>query len=192
MINNFKQIESLLKFEDENEFYFMQIIQRKKEHPHLGSNNKILKSFYIYSLKQYFDLQNTIISICSTYNARAYIHLNKKNSRLISFEMMEQLAHQIKCNQVNDLHRLYDSMCGRYQFTKDKTWIVDIDEKEISPLMLAFIDHECEPKGEKIYSVIPTKNGFHLITKPFNAQKFGEKYPEIDIHKNNPTILFAI
>jgi len=31
MIDNFKQIESLLKFDNEYQFYFLQIIQRKKD-----------------------------------------------------------------------------------------------------------------------------------------------------------------
>lgn len=26
--------------------------------------------------------------------------------------------------------------------------------------------------------------------KSFNLQKFKEKYPDVDVHKNNPTILF--
>ena len=47
-----------------------------------------------------------------------------------------------------------------------------------------------EPKGDKILAVIPTLNGVHLITKPFNLQKFKELYPLIDVHKNNPTLLY--
>jgi len=64
-----------------------------------------------------------------------------------------------------------------------------------------YIEHECEPfnvshKGSiaiynsKIYTQIPTKNGYHIITKPFNLKQFKDKYPDIDVHKNNPTILY--
>lgn len=42
----------------------------------------------------------------------------------------------------------------------------------------------------KIYDYIPTKNGYHIITKPFNLKQFKDKYPDIDVHKNNPTILY--
>lgn len=54
MINNFEQIKSLLKFEDENEFYFLQIIQRKKDHKEsnfklgISNNNRLIKAYYIY------------------------------------------------------------------------------------------------------------------------------------------------
>jgi hypothetical protein len=44
--------------------------------------------------------------------------------------------------------------------------------------------------GPKIESIIPTKNGHHLITKRFDVNKFKEKYPEIDVVKKNPTLLY--
>ena len=45
---------------------------------------------------------------------------------------------------------------------------------------------------EKFYARIPTKSGIHLISKPFNMNTFKKKYPNIDVHKDNPTILFCI
>lgn len=35
-VNNFEQIESLLDFTSSNDFYFVQIIQRKKENPEIS------------------------------------------------------------------------------------------------------------------------------------------------------------
>lgn len=35
-----------------------------------------------------------------------------------------------------------------------------------------------------------TKSGYHLITKPFDMQVFRERFPDIDVHKNNPTNLY--
>jgi hypothetical protein len=46
------------------------------------------------------------------------------------------------------------------------------------------------PEGEKIEAVIPTKNGIHLITKRFDVMKFSRQYPDIDIQKKNPTLLY--
>jgi hypothetical protein len=64
------------------------------------------------------------------------------------------------------------------------------DIKEASPIMMAHIDNECKPYGSKIESIIPTKSGHHLITKKFDVMKFKEKYPNIDIQKKNPTLLY--
>jgi hypothetical protein len=44
--------------------------------------------------------------------------------------------------------------------------------------------------GPKVEAIIPTKNGHHLITKRFDVQAFKEKYPDVDIQKKNPTLLF--
>jgi len=40
MIDNFEQIKKLLTFETEDDFYFGQILQRKKEHPELFKMEK--------------------------------------------------------------------------------------------------------------------------------------------------------
>ena len=57
MINNLEKIKELLNFEDEHDFYFLQILQRKKDHPEgtvVGSNNssRLIKGYYIYSIDQ--------------------------------------------------------------------------------------------------------------------------------------------
>ena len=44
----------------------------------------------------------------------------------------------------------------------------------------------------KIIETVPTRHGYHLITKPFNKKAFYEKYnSSIDIHDNNPTVLYV-
>jgi hypothetical protein len=47
-----------------------------------------------------------------------------------------------------------------------------------------------KPEGPKIEAVIPTKNGYHLITGKFDVKTFKDKYPDIDIQKKNPTLLY--
>ena len=37
---------------------------------------------------------------------------------------------------------------------------------------------------------VPTAHGIHLITRAFNRQKFCEHFPKIDVHTNNPTLLY--
>ena len=140
-----------------------------------------------------------MILLAKTFNARIYIHLNRRNAKMIALEMMEDLAHSIKSNQFY-LSKIYSSACGRHHSEKDKTWIIDYDyvtghymetvdgviiDKIATSLALI------EPLNtQKILARIPTKNGIHLICKPFNSQKFKELYPKIEIHKNNPVNLF--
>lgn len=51
MINNILAIKSLLHFQSEDDFYHLQILKRKKEHPELGSNSYVVKTYYIRSVE---------------------------------------------------------------------------------------------------------------------------------------------
>jgi len=210
MVDNFELIKLLLKFENPDDFYFVQVIQRKKDHKEenkrLGRNNnaRLIKAYYIYSVEQLEEYKDEIIALSKMFNARVGINLNRRNSRKLALEMNEQLAACLKSENYN-LSKLYNSCCGMVT-GGDKLWLVDLDDvKTPSPLMLAFIDYECEPitkptfdeagmvvnSNSKIVATIPTKNGLHLITTAFNSKKFGEMFPGIEVHKNNPTLLYC-
>ena len=196
MVNNFEQIKKLLKFDSEEEFYFVQILQRTKENPNLGKNNNLIRTYNVYSLEYLDKKKQEMITIATALNARIYIHLNRRNAKMLAFELLEDVAHQMKSNQFQTISHSYDSICGKHHSEKDKSWVLDVDNEEskIEPLIYESNLHQflatLEPIGNKVLSYIPTKNGYHLITKPFNSQKFGEVYPEIVQHKNNPTVLF--
>jgi hypothetical protein len=192
MTDNFEQIKSILKFE-EDYFYFIQIIQRKKEIPELGSNNRIIRSYMINSLEKLENNEAEIIQMCEMFNARAYIHLNRRKWNKIALECLRHNAELIANGQHDGIKSSLETVIGRHNCEPkgEKTWIVDIDEK-LPQYTMQVEDYinSLEPEGLKVKSILPTKNGYHLITSPFNSQIFGEKYPEIDIHKDNPTILY--
>lgn len=191
MTNNIEQIKSLLKFENENEFYFVQVIQRSKENTSLGKNNNLVKAYYVYSL-EYLDKKfPEMCKLAEVFNARVYIHLNRRDAYNIALELMEDLAHNIRGNHLQILSKSYSSVCGKHHSEKDKTWIIDIDESLTEYLQDFFYTklYKVRPEGNKIVSYIPTKNGFHIITKPFDVST-AELATDIQIHKNNPTILF--
>lgn len=190
MIDNINKILPFLKFESEDDFYYLQILQRKKENPQIGSNSRVIKNYYITSEKYLLDRYEEIKILCEVFNARASIRLNKRSFEKVGFKTMENLANTIMNREYKFLNKSYDRACGLLNNEKEKKWILDIDKKEISPLMMAFLDNDIEPIGSKIYEIINSKSGYHLITKPFNTQKFREKYPEIEIHKDNPTNLY--
>jgi hypothetical protein len=116
-------------------------------------------------------------------------HVQKQNQFDVSLNMMVALAQRIQDGNHNQ-KGLFDSVVGQIK-TQEKRWIIDVDDvEEASPIMMAYIDHECKPYGSKIEAVIPTKSGHHLITKKFDVMKFKEMYPNIDIQKKNPTLLY--
>lgn len=209
VINNLELIKPLLKFDSSDTYYHLQILKRKKdceEHEKARNNNaRCLKTYYISSI-EYLELRfSEIQKLCKNHNARAYINLNAKSFIKTGFQLNLLIADRMKNNQFEYMYRSYESVAGMSDVNIDeKRWIVDIDEKEILPSMLSHIEYDCDPKStfegdflgfythfnSKLISYIPTKSGWHIITKPFNVKQFKDKYPEVDIQKNNPTLLY--
>lgn len=190
-VDNLNLIIPFLKFESEDDFYYLQILQRKKENPQLGSNSRVIKNYYIRSVDYLIQHYDEIKKLCEVFNARASIRLNKRSFYKTSFKTMENIAHNMSNKDFMNISKSYDRACGLGHNDPEKKWILDVDGcVEASPIMLAFIDNSIEPKESKIYGIIPSKTGLHIITKPFNLQEFNKKYPEIDVHKDNPTNLY--
>ena len=192
MINNFEKISHHLIFESSDDFYHLMILKRKKEHPELGSNSITVSTYYINSKEHLERLEDEIINLCNFHNARAYINLNKRSYENLAFQTLRKVTDIIMNKDWKQVKYAFNSVSGAYSNAKDnKKWIVDLDDiTQVSPLMMAYIDHECMPFGSKCLDIIPTKNGVHLITKPFDLRKFQEKYPDVQVQKNNPSVLF--
>lgn len=198
MIDNFDQIAALLEYPNEDTFYFLQLIKRKKDNPELGNNSVTVKSYYVYGNDYLFKKKDEIIKLCEAFNARASINLNPRNNKKVAFALLQKIANQMSNGDFNNIKNAYDSVCGVYTSEIDKRWIVDIDVKDvllvkdvseyIESLQREINDERSET--HKILACLETKNGFHLITNPFRVDKFKLKYPLLDLHKNNPSILY--
>lgn len=192
MIDNFEQIKKLLTFETEDDFYFGQILQRKKEHPELGSNSHVVKTYFITSTDHLQYYKEEMICLCKHHNARAGINLNKRSFEKVAFHALAKVTDQLLNHDYKSVRKAYASACGIAHSDKNKKWIIDIDHKNRRAIndVMAFIERIPRPEGSKFIDIIETKNGFHLITRPFDIQTFKTQYPEIEIHKDNPTLLF--
>lgn len=192
MINNIELIKPLLNFENEGDFYMLYVLKRKKDQPEGERDNhqsvRTLRSYCINSIEQLERKYDEIQLLCETFKARAYIHVQKQNHKDVSLNMMVALAQRIQDGN-HQQQSLFDSVVGQLK-TYEKRWIVDIDEKEISPIMLAHLEHNCRPFGDKVIAIIPTKNGHHLITERFDVMEFKKQYPDLGIQKKNPTLLY--
>ena len=209
IINNLELIKPFLKFESNDIYYHLQILKRRKdclEHEKARNNNsRCLKTYYISSIEYLEEKFPEIQKLCKHHQARAYINLNSKSYIKTAFEMNIKVAERMKNKQFEYIYRSYESAAGMSDVNVGNIrWIVDIDEKEISPLMLSYIEYHCVPFSNWTYNVdndidvfnskilakIPTKSGWHLITKPFNLQQFKQQYPDVDVQKNNPTLCY--
>lgn len=190
-IDNFDIILPLLKYDCDDDFYYLQILQRKKENDELGSNSRVVRNYYIKSNDYLANRKDEIIKLCTVFNARAMIRLNRRSFEKTAYKAMQNLANTMSNKEWVFCMKAYDRACGQGHNEADKTWIVDIDGVgRLTNDMVRYIERECEPIGNKFIAVIPSKNGCHLITRPFNLQTFKTLFPDIEVHKDNPTNLY--
>jgi hypothetical protein len=193
MIDNLEIIKPLLNFEKEGDFYMLFILKRKKDQPEIERDNhqsvRTIKTYCIESAEYLNHRYEEIKSLCEIFKARAYIHVQKQNHKDVSLEMMITLAQRIKNGQHIQNH-LFDSVVGQLK-THEKRWVVDIDSKDISKVedVKSFIN-SLRPVSDKIEEIIPTKNGYHLITKRFDVLEFHKEFSDVEIQKKNPTLLY--
>jgi hypothetical protein len=182
MIDNIVAIKDLLTFESEDDFYHLQILKRKKENPELGSNSYVVKTYYINSIEYLDSKIDEIIHLCNFHNARACINLNRRSYEKIAFHTLKKVTDQIMNKDFKSVRKAYESVCGSFSNEKDKKWIIDIDHKDfdLSEVkrhvfynnLISNIQSLIFQTGkDDTITTIPTKNGFHLITRPFNLEK---------------------
>lgn len=192
-INNIELIKSLLAFDSEDDFYHLQIIKRKKEHAELGSNSMVVKTYYIKSIEHLEKVFCEIRCLSDFHNARACINLNRRSFEKLAYQMLMKITGQIMNKDFKSVKEAYNSVCGAHSNEPVKRWIIDVDVKDDGIIRAISNDiKNCEPdrRKDKIITCIPTKSGIHLITYPFNVMEFKQFHPEIEIHKDNPTILY--
>jgi hypothetical protein len=202
-VNNYAQIRELLQFRTTDDFYFLQILKRRKENKTLSRNSVTIRNYYIYSIEQFDRIFPEVVALSTVSRARACINLNRKSFIDVGHDTAILIAKYIKEGKFNKIFSAYDKAIGASNNEKSKNWIVDIDtHDEKFGSVLREIINNLPPFDvkEKIKGIIPTKNGYHLITSGFDVKKFGEGvnwdsftepgWVKPDIQKNNPTILY--
>ena len=185
-IDNISHIIPFLKFESEDDFYYLQILQRKKENETLNSNSRVIKNYYIKSVDYLVDKYEEIKILCKVFNARASIRLNKRSFRKVAFKAMELTCNTLSNQTYGFVCKSYDRASAQTHNDHKKKWILDVDSTIIDKDLIPHIN---DLKGT-ILSVLESRSGFHIITNPFRLDTFKERFPDIEVHKDNPTNLY--
>ena len=200
IVDNFNVFKKIINTLNEDEFYFVQILIRGKDghtEPGINGNNKnrLIKFYTIKSAEHLEKVENEIKSICNAVNARAYIHPTKRSFKAVSKECLKATVEMFLSENNIGLKGAYSTACGKSYITADKKFVIDLDDENASQEKIKeivdYITNECEPLSHnKLCYRVDTAHGMHLITTPFNTAKFCQKFPGIDVHKNNPTLLY--
>lgn len=188
-----------MHWNNEDEFYFVQILIRGKDghtEPGVNGNNKnrLIKIYTVRSLEDLNKFEPEIKAICHAINGRAYIHPTKRSFNEVADECL-RITTDVYLSKTNNvgLKAAYSTACGKSYLKSDKKFIIDLDGDAVNERrkIINYINDFCEPYGCIKYEyLVPTAHGVHLIMKPFNKQRFCEEFPGIDVHTNNPTLLY--
>lgn len=197
-VDNFDLIKEHLSFNNKDEFYVVQILQRKKDGNaslHVRHGYRLLKTYCIYSVQSLNDLHDRIVELCEDNNARAYINMNVRNASEVALECIKRYASLVNDGNSHMGGNVYEKVCGNTKARGYKAlWVVDIDEPDKVDLIINLI-MSCRRNPDFTLYKIPTVNGFHLICHGFDTKQFDlllrdNNLGKIDIHKNNPTLLY--
>lgn len=188
MVDNFEKIEPYLSFAD-NGIYHLQILQRSKD----GNDKsvRLICEWFITNIQRFKIIEPGIKALCNIYNARAYINLNEKSKDAILFHILEKGLEQIKNSDATPTN-LMGSAVGNVK-SKNKIWVIDIDDLNADIELFCNRIEQCQSGYTKnVIDVLETVNGYHILTCPFDISQLNmDGLAKFDIHKNNPTLLYA-
>lgn len=207
--NRYREFISLLGgIPDTNEkgnldkYYVIELMRRGKDNPDLPAANYHFKNYYIYSWRDLDRYENEIKNICTLLNLRAYCSVNYKLMSQVSLDTLAESARRIAAHDYKKFYNIFESCSGKFVDNKNNLWVVDVDDINLSNekdlckmnILSGFINNmESGHKVNVIYTM-PTKSGVHLITHPFNLQRFNQEWNKailsVDIKKNHLTLLY--
>ena len=200
MINNFSILRPLFTFDSSDDFYHVQVIKRVEDHLEL-TNEIIVRSYYIKSIKDFEFLMEEISNLCLLHNARAYVDIFSKSFENVTYQVLKRLSEYILSKSFKKTANIYDTVCGETSNHKNK-WMIEInwDDSEprfgeplITPVIIDLVTKlQKEIRDEVLVVVLPSNKGVKLITRSFNREALRIAYPNIRIlYKFPPITLYA-
>lgn len=205
MTDNFERYRSFMQLPEEeggDAYYVIELVRRGKDCPDLPAANYHFKNYYVDTLKKYDSVQEEIRTLCRTLRLRAYVSVNRKSFRQVTMNTIAEMSRRAALDDFRRPYAVFESCSGKFVDKDDKHWVVDVDDfvgyntQKHCETIRNFINN-CQPYGDKIDLMLPTKSGMRLITKPFDINAFNgcmgvftDWIPRPEIKKNHLTLLF--
>lgn len=168
--------------------FHVQILQRSKDGH--DKSTRLVAEWFIGSEQRFKFLITAMKSLCNSYDARCYINLNPKRDETVLWKMLKNTAERLETKSYSPyslVSSAHDSCNGH----GIKRWIVDVDDYSVNSEKLISDINRCQSStpNNNVICQVPTKNGLHLITNPFNLSQI--QLPDgVEVKKNNSTLLY--
>lgn len=198
-IDNFDAIREHLKFDNPGDIYVVHVMFRvkdlrndKEKQMYLSheETQRLVRTYYVDSLS-YLDKKIPAMKDLAINNkARVYFTMTCKNRITCNRIIAKKIIDEIDNPNVRYDHLIRSAVCGCH-ISNYKWWTLDVDndtmvqDPEHSPgcevylmdikdrvitEMAKLVDETKTRSGSEIFEV-PTKNGCHIMTPPFNRSK---------------------
>lgn len=189
-IDNFRQIQAYLEEDDLVYLYEIQVLRRGKDHPELPAANWCVKSIYIKGKDDLIKHQEEIIKLCETFQARAYISMNRKSNRKCLENAIKCYAERLYDGDFKKPEAIWSHAVGTTK-PENKWWLIDVDSKDVDLLQKITEYIPQQAPNKPIIGIIPTMAGFHVLCYPFNCSQFDAQFKDAEIKKHGLTLLYA-
>lgn len=181
IINNFKSLEQLLKFEPRTYYKFVALIRAKdfkdgRHSPVLNTNERgeiFVRQWFVDSKESLEKYTNDMINLCNVTKARLYVTTDRKSIKKTILIMKDQLDDYIKQLVYNpnapiSIRKLSKFSASASQIAEcssgPKYWLIDIDNAEITNEEMEQIAKDFEFVMEDFSPIkMKTLNGYHLL-----------------------------
>ena len=165
-------------------YYVVELMRRGKDNPDLPAANYHFRNYYIYSWRDLDRYEREIKDVCELLNLRAYCSVNYKLMSQVALDTLAESARRIAAHDYKRFYSIFESCSGKYVDRSNARWVVDVDEygsvtkEQAERLLTDYINTMESGHGVNVIYTMPTRSGFHLITWPFNLQRFNDGFWE--------------
>lgn len=189
-IDNFNQIHNLIKADDSEFLYEAQIIRRGKDHPELPAANQLIKTLCIHGKEDLLKHYDEIVKLCEMFEARAYFSLQRKSNKKCIENAIKCYADRLYIGDTKRPEAIWWHAVGT-TIPEKKLWVVDVDSKDLDLVSKIISYIEKQQPFKNPVGVVPTLNGFHIISHPFNCSNFSNDISgDVEIKKHGLTLLY--
>jgi hypothetical protein len=210
-VDNFDKFAKILRLDDSDLFYFVEVIQRKKDNPtvsfhkngtDMSSNTRYIKTYSIGSAEELLSLKDEIISLCEQNNARAYMSINPRSKKMVD----NYVQH---CKSKGMFRgREWEHAAGQHKERNDKmnNWeelrpygLIDMDipdeaaqkklEKILDRFNLKPVETYITPNGGKHY-IMPDRYCKYLDFSEFESYRPNNDGSQPRRRNSDPMVLF--